>query len=267
MAGFESVREEQRRKREAKRRKKQQKREERERRKRVRYTKEAPLTCAGWIQTRTEKPSALRFLQRPMAALGELIGGLPTAPVSSQGRKRVREGRVAVMVVGLAIAVWGGTAPTAVLGCVIAMLANALPMQHATQMRWKSRLGRVGAGRTRTSRTPVEIVFDGRGVSVIAAGETLRRVLTHEGQYSMKVRRVEDRLALGVLPPSGGKATQLWFLTEIAPEVPVNPDAVTRLEAKKVDTPVGVDSQTFLALHEGIRPDSVDRLETTDQPA
>ena len=221
---------------------------------RVRYTKESPLLLKGSI-TRTETHAThWRHLERPLRAV---LKGVPKAGTSKEARKRAKEIRVAIMLAGLAIILWGGSLHTALLGCIVAIVGSALPMAHATHMRWEQRARSMSAGRVTTIEVEVDIRFDGRGVSVMDEQTSLRRVLTRDGAAQMTMRRVNEYAALNLVPTEGGRSAQLWFVAKNGTERRVDPEQLRQADPGGVDMPVTVSGEALMALHEALRSDEM----------
>lgn len=251
-----TIRDERRKKRQAKLARKRERHERAERLRREVYSKEAPLLLEGRVASVASEPTALHRLRRPLMAL---VRRVPVEPASSAARRRVTEVRIGAALLGVALALFGGSPATTAVGGLMLILAAALPASHGTRARWTTQIGLFGR-RTRRTTHEVGIAFDGRGCSVTGPSWGSRRVLTHEGAHRLELRRIGDRIGLGVLPLKGGKAAQLWFVAA-ADGLPLDPGGLEEKDPGELDGPVAVDAATLLALHEAIRPDELESLD------
>lgn len=249
-----STKETKREKREAKRRR----REERRRiEARIRYTKAQPLRLPGSITLVAEVESRARRLREPLT---RLVAMIPTEPTSTSARARTREARVAAGLIGVALALFGGSPPVVFCGCLLLILASALPMSASTQMRWRRRAQRVGLRRGRATTHAIEVVYDGRGVSVVLDGKNFRRVRNAQLDTPFVIRAVSGGVALGLLPRKGRRSGELWLVAQDAPSGTLAAEADREHDAALIDTPVSMSEPDLLRLHEAIRSDDTPSL-------
>jgi hypothetical protein len=213
------------------------------------YTKDDPLEFAGTVARLSTRPNSMRFAAPILRPFVDIV---PSVKPTQSGRSAEKQIRVVVMVTGLIIAVWGGTMATALLGCVIAMVAQAIPVNQTTKLRWQRQLDAMTHDRQKTVIEPVLVRYDGRGVSVLEAGTTWRRVLTPKDDYSIRLRKLDGQVAFGVLPTTGGKFASLWFVCPPRADAPeaMSPDRLTPVERKKIDRTVSVTSEAIATLHD-----------------
>ena len=218
------------------------------------FTAESTLELSGQIVRKTSRQARAAWLAAPLRSVVRLV---PAAPVSARGRAAARQIRAAILIVGLCVAIWGGTMATALIGVVIAMLGSLFPTPMPTKLRWLALIDALRRPAVTQTTHAVSVVFDGRGVTVREGAQLLRRTLTVDVRWTLRSRKIDDQLAILLTPEVGASGR----ITLVAP--PPEGTDMARLMAmspSKTDLVVRVDTAAMVRLHDAIRPADVEPL-------
>lgn len=218
------------------------------------FTAESPLEVAGRIVRKRARPARLGWFAAPLRSVVSLV---PAARVSANGRAAARQIRAAIMIVGLAIAIGGGTMATALIGMVIAMIGSFFPTPQTTKLRWLASIDALRRPSVQQTTHTVAVVFDGRGVSVSEDGQLLRRTLTTDTAWTLRCRKIDEHLAI-LLTPEAGASGRITLLAP--PPEATDMSRVMALSPSKADLVVRMDTAAMVRVHDAIRPADVEAL-------
>jgi hypothetical protein len=163
-------------------------------------------------------------LLKPVVAIVDL---LPSHRNTKKGRQTAKQVRLVIMGVGLAVLIFGGTLPLILVGGAIMASALVLPLSEVKKSGVQTKLRKLGSQRTRPSRQPVQIIHDGKRLSLQRDSERIRRVLVDRGEHRVELRRRGQTPYLGVRPASERKSEAIWIASPQHGSVPEEAEEIT----------------------------------------
>lgn len=177
-------------------------------------------------------------------ALEEVVAFLPAYRNSREGRKKRKNMKIVIGVIGAGLLLAGGTAQTAavlwlVLGALIVILAFVIPVEELQKRTWRTALKKKQNPQKRSVWGGGQVVHDGRRVELHTDSERVRKVGVRRDKHKVEMRREGQRTCLGILPMSRNVEDGIWICT--GDEVSVDTESDGRVDADEMNHPARVD--------------------------
>jgi hypothetical protein len=212
------------------------------------------LTIPATLIRREKYAPAWGVLLKPLESI---LAFLPSHRATKKGRTNAKQIRIGVMIVGLAVMIYGGTLPLIFTGAAIMVSALFLPMSEVTKGAWRGKLRRMRTRQERDAESAGTIVYDGKRLILFEGDrregdKKLRRVLIDRGAHNVDLRRRalqkgQVAACLGVSPSSGKKAESIWVCT---PEDSVTVQPTEEITGEDVDIWAHVTPNDWKKIHD-----------------
>lgn len=193
-----------------------------------------------------EGPARRRPLVR--AALWA-VQRLPTVRDTRSGRASALRFKGAGVLLGLTVAILGGSLETALAGVLLLVAAPALPVAEGRKLRWTTAFKRLLEPARRLAERPLSVQLADGKLTVRDEGRVWRGVNVR-AEHLRTVLRVDGRVTLALSPPSGRNAETVWLVCDGAPPGDLDLSAIDETRSPRAVPPVLLTGPDWATLYD-----------------